>query len=93
MMRMGNYPMNASERITKHIDDLADWRGKVLEQLRKLIRDAAPGAIEEWKWNTPVWSNTGEPLNDNRRSATAVNTIYHDDRHPSQIVLPIVPAV
>ena len=37
--------------------------------------------------------NTGEPLNDNRRSATAVNTIYHDDRHPSQIVLPIVPAV
>ena len=37
--------------------------------------------------------NTGEPLNDNRRSATAVNTIFHDDRHPSQIVLPIVPAV
>ena len=36
--------------------------------------------------------NTGEPLNDNRRSATAVNTIYDDDRHPSQIVLPIVPA-
>jgi putative CocE/NonD family hydrolase len=37
--------------------------------------------------------NTGEPLNDNRRSATAVNTIFHDDRHPSQIVLPIVPAL
>jgi hypothetical protein len=37
--------------------------------------------------------NTGEPLNDNRRSATAVNTIYHDDLHPSQIVLPMVPAV
>jgi putative CocE/NonD family hydrolase len=37
--------------------------------------------------------NTGEPLNDNRRSVIAVNTIYHDDRHPSQIVLPIVPAV
>jgi putative CocE/NonD family hydrolase len=37
--------------------------------------------------------NTGEPLNDNRRSAAAVNTIYHDDRHPSQIMLPIVPAV
>ena len=51
--------MNASEQITKHIHDLADWRGKVLEQLRKLIRDAAPGAIEEWKWNTPVWSQNG----------------------------------
>jgi hypothetical protein len=37
--------------------------------------------------------NTGEPLNDNRRSATAVNTIYHDDRHPSQIVLPTIPAI
>src|ERR1700704_2198631 len=51
--------MNASEQITKHIHDLADWRGKVLAQLRKLIHDAAPGAIEEWKWNTPVWSQNG----------------------------------
>ena len=51
--------MNASEQITKHIHDLADRRGKVLEQLRKLIHDAAPGAIEEWKWNTPVWSQNG----------------------------------
>jgi len=51
--------MNASEQITKHIHDLADWRSKVLEQLRKLIHDAAPAAIEEWKWNTPVWSQNG----------------------------------
>jgi len=51
--------MNASEQITKHIHDLADWRGKALEQLRKLIRHAAPSAIEEWKWNTPVWSQNG----------------------------------
>lgn len=35
--------------------------------------------------------NTGEPLNDNRRVETAVNTIHHDAQHPSQIVLPIVP--
>ncbi len=51
--------MNASERITKQIDDLGDWRGKALAQLRKLIRDAVPGLIEEWKWNTPVWSHDG----------------------------------
>ena len=51
--------MNASEQITKHIHDLGDWRGKMLEQLRKLIRDAAPEAIEEWKWNTPLWSQNG----------------------------------
>jgi predicted acyl esterase len=36
--------------------------------------------------------NTGEALNDNRRWAVAVNTIYHDARHPSHIVLPVVPA-
>jgi hypothetical protein len=54
--------MNASEQITKHIDELADWRGKMLGQLRKLIRDAAPDAVEEWKWNTPVWSQNGNVL-------------------------------
>jgi uncharacterized protein len=35
--------------------------------------------------------NTGEALNENRRRAVAVNTIYHDAQHPSYIVLPIVP--
>ena len=51
--------MNASERITNHIDELDDWRGKVLAQLRKLIGEATPGVVEEWKWNTPVWSRNG----------------------------------
>ncbi len=51
--------MNASEQISKHIHDLGDWRGTVLKQLRELIHDAAPGALEEWKWNTPVWSQNG----------------------------------
>ena len=51
--------MNASQRITNHIDELDDWRGKLLAQLRKLIGDAAPGVVEEWKWNTPVWSHNG----------------------------------
>ncbi|MDB6117114.1 MAG: cocE 2, partial [Verrucomicrobiaceae bacterium] len=35
--------------------------------------------------------NTGEPLNDNRRTLTAVNTLLHDQYHPSQILLPIIP--
>jgi hypothetical protein len=51
--------MNASERISNHINELADWRGKTLARLRKLILDAAPGIVEEWKWNTPVWSHNG----------------------------------
>ena len=50
---------SASERITGYIDDLADWRGKMLAQLRALIRAAAPDIVEEWKWNTPVWSHNG----------------------------------
>jgi hypothetical protein len=59
MMRLVAVAMNASERITKHIDELDDWRGKVLAQLRRLIGEAAPGVVEEWKWNTPVWSHRG----------------------------------
>ncbi len=35
--------------------------------------------------------NTGEPLNNNRRSESAVNTIHHDADHPSAIVLPLIP--
>ncbi len=48
--------MNASERITSHIDSFADWRGKLLARLRRLIRSAGPELVEEWKWSTPVWS-------------------------------------
>src|ERR1700704_687113 len=51
--------MTASERITSHINNLGDWRGNVLAHLRTLIRDASPDLVEEWKWNTPVWSFNG----------------------------------
>ena len=36
--------------------------------------------------------NTGEPLNNNRRSQTAQNTVYLDAKHPSHIVLPVIPS-
>ncbi len=35
--------------------------------------------------------NTGEPLNDNRQTKIAINTVYHDASRPSQLILPIVP--
>lgn len=35
--------------------------------------------------------NTGEPLNDNRRVQTAVNTVHHDRQRPSHILLPVIP--
>ena len=51
--------MNASEQITHRISELADWRGKLLARLRKLILSADPDIVEEWKWDTPVWSHKG----------------------------------
>jgi hypothetical protein len=51
--------MNASELIDNRIGELADWRGMKLGQLRKLILKAAPNLVEEWKWDTPVWSFNG----------------------------------
>jgi len=51
--------VDASEQITRHIKELQDWRGKMLGRLRKVIRAAAPDLVEEWKWNTPVWSQAG----------------------------------
>ena len=38
-----------------------------------------------------VNSNTGEPLNDNRRWQIAKNAVYLDSKRPSRIVLPVVP--
>ena len=50
----------ASELITKRIAELADWRGKTLGRMRKLIKAAIPDVVEEWKWRgTPVWSHDG----------------------------------
>src|SRR5262245_12390338 len=55
-------PMNPSEQITKYIDQLGDWRGRLLAGLRKAILDAAPDLVEEWKWNTPIWSHNGNVM-------------------------------
>jgi hypothetical protein len=50
----------ASELIDKRITELGDWRGETLSRMRKLIKDADPDVVEEWKWmGTPVWSHDG----------------------------------
>jgi len=50
----------ASALISKRIDELADWRGETLGRMRKLIHEAVPDVVEEWKWmGTPVWSRDG----------------------------------
>lgn len=50
---------SASELIDKRIDELGDWRGETLSRMRKLIQEADPDAVEEWKWGGPVWSHDG----------------------------------
>ena len=51
---------SASELISKRIVELGDWRGEALGRMRKLIRQADPDVVEEWKWmGTPVWSHDG----------------------------------
>ena len=49
----------ASRMIDARIEELGDWRGKMLSRLRALIRQADPGVVEEWKWAVPVWSHDG----------------------------------
>ncbi len=49
----------ASTLISERIAELGDWRGKMLANIRKIIHDADPKIIEEWKWGVPVWSHDG----------------------------------
>ena len=56
---------SASELISKRIAELGDWRGQTLGRMRKLINEADPEVVEEWKWvkpkspGTPIWSHDG----------------------------------
>ncbi|MEO8856145.1 MAG: DUF1801 domain-containing protein [Burkholderiaceae bacterium] len=61
---MNNTPLDnarsPSDLISARIAELGDWRGKLLVRVRKLIKEADPDVIEEWKWRgTPVWSHAG----------------------------------
>ena len=51
---------DASRLIDQRIRELGDWRGETLSRMRKLIKQAVPDVVEEWKWmGTPVWSHDG----------------------------------
>src|SRR5919198_6327613 len=62
---MANDKTNASKLIDKRIRELGDWRGKMLSKVRRIIKEADPDVVEEWKWvkatnpGTPVWSHDG----------------------------------
>jgi hypothetical protein len=55
-----NQSTSPSQLISERIAELGDWRGKMLAHVRKLIKEADPKVIEEWKWRgVPVWSDGG----------------------------------
>jgi hypothetical protein len=52
--------LSASALIDERIEELGDWRGKMLAKVRALIHEADPEIVEEWKWRgTPVFSHGG----------------------------------
>jgi hypothetical protein len=49
-----------SELIDQRIEELGDWRGELLAQIRKTIKEAEPDVVEEWKWRgVPTWYHGG----------------------------------
>ena len=61
----GSDTQSAEQLISNRIAELRDWRGETLDRMRRLIKEADPDVVEEWKWakatspGTPVWSHDG----------------------------------
>ena len=48
------------ELIDQRIAELGDWRGETLARMRRLVAEADPDVVEEWKWRgVPTWSHDG----------------------------------
>ena len=61
-MKEATTTMNTSpsELIDGRIKELGDWRGEMLAQIRKLVKQADPDVVEEWKWRgVPIWEHDG----------------------------------
>ena len=59
-MKSEKPPTDASALIDARIAELDDWRGAILGEIRKVIHQADPEVVEEWKWRgVPVWSRGG----------------------------------
>jgi hypothetical protein len=65
MTTAGTGQDSPSELVGERIAEFDDWRGEMLRRVRKLIKEADPEIVEEWKWKkpsspgTPVWSHGG----------------------------------
>ena len=60
MKEVVNEPESPSSLIDGRIKELADWRGETLAKVRRIIHEADPDIVEEWKWRgVPTWSHAG----------------------------------
>ena len=61
MKKLAGEQKNRSSRlIDERIAELNDWRGATLARIRRLVKQADPAVVEEWKWRgVPVWSDAG----------------------------------
>jgi hypothetical protein len=49
-----------SQLIDQRIEELGDWRGEMLARIRRVIKEAEPDVVEEWKWRgVPTWYHAG----------------------------------
>jgi hypothetical protein len=49
-----------ADLIDARIAELGDWRGEMLARIRKVVKQADPDVVEEWKWRgVPVWYHDG----------------------------------
>jgi hypothetical protein len=59
-LKEGKAGASTAQLIDGRIKELNDWRGETLARLRRLIKQADPEVVEEWKWRgVPVWSHAG----------------------------------
>jgi hypothetical protein len=60
MTKADNSKKSPAALIDARIEELSDWRGETLAKIRKLIKQADPKVVEEWKWRgVPVWYHDG----------------------------------
>lgn len=49
-----------AQLIDARIEELGDWRGETLAQIREIVKQADPEVVEEWKWRgVPTWYHDG----------------------------------
>lgn len=73
----------ASRQIDRKIAELGDWRGAMLAEIRRVIREVDPEVVEEWKWmGTPVWSHAGMYALANAHKDKVKLTFFHGARLP-----------